>query len=156
MATNENENGGLVPAPAGTTTKASAGPRAFTQVLLMLADGDVHEQLSQEMQRLVRSLVAQSRAQVKSVKGTLSLKLAVTCDTKGVLDIRPEIKIDEPKPRRQNTIAWADPSGNVTEKNPRQVELPMGAGNLRDVSARRSPVEEDERRSPGDEDENEA
>jgi hypothetical protein len=118
-------------APA-TATPPTDGARSFSSVLMQIADGDAHEQLSQDLQALVRVIQVRAKEQAKNVTGTLTFKLKITGDPNSTLDLGYEIKHEEPKPRRPRTIFWADKNGNVTATNPRQYELPMGA-KLRDV-----------------------
>lgn len=127
----------------------SSKARAFNAVLLQLADGDAHEQLSQDLQKLVRTIGVRARQTPgKPVNGSLTLTIKITGDHKDVLDVGYDIKLDEPKPRRERSVFWADKNGNMTEKNPRQTELPMGS-KLRDVSSKaeqREAEENDENR----------
>lgn len=114
------------PPPPSDTAKS------FSSILLQIADGDAHEQLSQDLQSLVRVIGVRAKEQQKNVTGTLTFKLKIVGDPNATLDVSYEIKRDEPKPRRPRSVFWADKNGNVTATNPRQIELPMGA-KLREV-----------------------
>lgn len=108
--------------PTKTTTTTAIEPRAFAEFLLKVADGDAHEQLSQDLFELSKVIVAQSRAQVKAVKGSLTLKINLVGDG-NVLDVSYEIDRKEPKPRRPTSVFWVDKFGNFAEHDPKQTEL---------------------------------
>jgi hypothetical protein len=127
-----------------TKKSEDASPRAFTQFLLTLDNGDAHEQASQDLQHLLKVIGIRARDSRKSAKGKIVLTVNIVGDHNDVLDVSYDIKLDEPKKRRERTVLWADKNGNFTEKNPRQVELPMGS-HVRDVSKRRD-VDDAERR----------
>lgn len=108
--------------PATTSATTAIEPKAFADFLLKVADGDAHEQLSQDLFELSKVIVAQSRAQVKPVKGSLTLKISLVGDG-NVLDVSYEIDRKEPKARRPKSVFWVDKFGNFVEHDPKQTEL---------------------------------
>lgn len=98
------------------------GPRSFAVLLQKIADGDAHTQLSEDLQALIKVMTVRARDQVKAVAGSLTFTLKLVCDEMGTLDVGYKIARSEPQPKRPRTIFWADKNGNMTEKNPRQID----------------------------------
>lgn len=115
----------------GDVTHEEGGPRSFSVFLTKVGEGDCEQQLSQEMQTLMKAVIAQAKAQSKAVTGTLSLTLSFAGEDTGVVNVRYEIKRKEPKPRRPTSVFWIGRDGNVVDENPKQKRLPF-----RDVSAK--------------------
>lgn len=104
--------------------KPEEGPRAFARFIEQLGDGDVHSELSEELYELGRQLLAQSRARMMDVKGTLTLKLKFKADPHGVVDIEHAIEAKVPKPKRARSTMWLTQGGNLAADNQRQPLLP--------------------------------
>lgn len=111
------------------TKPEEKGPRAFSVLLQKIGDGDCHNQLSEELHKLVKEIQKRSSEMSSAQKGKLTLTLSLAGDDAGTLDINYDIKVSAPKPRRPRSTFWIDKAGNVVDQNPRQIEL-----GLRDVS----------------------
>lgn len=103
--------------------------RSFGTFIAEVEDGELHADLSRQLQNLIAELhegraVGQSRA---------TGKLTVTFDfalADGVVEVRADIASKTPKRPRGRSIFWVTPENNLTRRNPRQPDLPF-----RDVNA---------------------
>lgn len=122
-------------------TEKQEGPRSFARFLEQLGDGDVHQELSDELYELGRQLLTQARARLQEVKGTLTLKLKFKADPKGVVDIDHVVEVKVPKPKRAAATMFLTKGGNLSVENPRQPLLPgirevaLPAETVREVDA---------------------
>lgn len=108
----------------GAAGELGEGPRGFSPLLQHVDDGDLHDELSRELQRIAQVCRDHARRFQRPAKGTLTLTLTLTAagDTVGV---RGEVKTKEPKATRAGSVFWMTPAGNLTVENPRQQKLPL-------------------------------
>lgn len=104
----------------------SEGPRSFTRMLEALNDGVLVHELSLEQFKLLKRMFsdAQAAGAGATIKGELTLTLKYEVGNDQTVDIIPDIKLKEPKKRRNNTTAWVTAAGNVSFSFPRQETLP--------------------------------
>lgn len=108
--------------------------RSFGTFIAEVEDGELHADLSRQLQTLIAELhegraVGQARA---------TGKLTVTFDfilADGVVEVRADIVSKTPKRPRGRSIFWVTPENNLSRRNPRQPDLPF-----RDVNAASGPA----------------
>lgn len=105
------------------------GPRSFEAFLREVADGTAHQELTEELFKLVRTTRGLAEIQ-NGASGKLTLDLSLDCNQKGVFTVKYDIKVKEPKVARDESHFWSTKGGNLTVENPKQQKLP-----LRDVSS---------------------
>lgn len=105
------------------TTENTEGPRSFTRFLEQVADGDLHNEASERLRRLIMELQVQARAQGKA-NGELILKLRFKCEG-DIVATAFELIAKEPKPRRAGSIFFVTRGGNLSIDNQRQHKLPL-------------------------------
>lgn len=100
------------------------GPRAFARFIEALADGDAHDQLSNELHELGQRLLDESLKRDVAVTGELTLKLKLKADPKGMVGIAYDIKRKDPARRTSAAVMWLTGGGNLSPTNPKQPDLP--------------------------------
>lgn len=93
--------------------------RPFAEWLLEQSSGSTHDELSEGLHDLV------SRVKDTGKKGTLTLVVTVAPmkEDQEVLVVSDEIKLKLPEFARKASIFYADGDGNLTRKNPNQMEF---------------------------------
>jgi len=105
------------------------GPRSFSVVFQAIADGEAHAEASEEMQSLLKSLQDEAKNTNGSASGSMTIKLGLKVDAKGVATIAYSVDVKKPTKKRPGATMWVTKGGNLSPDNPRQQKLP-----LRDVS----------------------
>lgn len=108
------------------------GPRSFSTLLGQLADGEAERDLSEQLLELTKKIQDEALARGDEAKGSLSLKIVITADHKGVATVTYTVDVKHPKRKTSAALYWLTKAGNLTPENPRQTKLP-----LRDVSSAR-------------------
>lgn len=106
------------------------GPRSFAVVFQTIADGEAHTEASEEMQALLKLLQDEARNTNGSASGSMTIKLGLKVDAKGVATISYSVDVKKPTKKRPGATMWVTKGGNLSPDNPRQQKLP-----LRDVSS---------------------
>ena len=97
-----------------------ANSRPFMDILRELRGGNVHDQLSDELQALVAAVTQEGKA------GTLTLKLTVKPRGKGDgLDVATEITMKPPKETPGVSIFYPTPDNNLVRVDPRQASMEL-------------------------------
>lgn len=109
--------------------------RSFSALLNGLEDGNLVIDLTNKIQELNAKL-AEEALNAGEARGELMLKLKCSCDQGGTVSIECEVKLTEPKPKRQRTVLWLDAHHKLVARNPRQQLLP-----LREVPAPKPPID---------------
>jgi|SRR5690606_22136906 len=109
---------------------ADEGPRSFAVVFQTIADGEAHTEASEEMQGLLKLLQEEARNTNGTASGSMTIKLGLKVDAKGVATIAYSVDVKKPTRKRPGATMWVTKGGNLSPDNPRQQKLP-----LRDVSA---------------------
>ncbi len=119
----------------GAAAKDDKAPRSFAVLFAQLADGDANREVSQELYDLVNKLYTAAESCGAPAKGSITVKLSVSVDPRGVAGMSWETAKREPKPQRIAGVLWMDPkTGNLMHENPRQPKLPhMIEGGKREV-----------------------
>jgi hypothetical protein len=95
--------------------------RPFAAVLQELARGSVHDELSTKLHALVDAV------REHGVKGTLTLTLTVAPIAKGdvsVLTVGGAVT-SKPPTAAQTSAFFVTSAGNLSRRDPRQIEIPM-------------------------------
>ncbi|MDR3438985.1 hypothetical protein [Telmatospirillum sp.] len=98
--------------------------RAFSTLVSQLEDGQLHADLTTQIQDLVATLQDHAHEHGGKPAG----KITLTIDMKyadGVFDVQADYKITAPKTARRRTVLWATPDNNLSRANPHQQELPL-------------------------------
>lgn len=98
----------------------SANARSFATFYATLGDGDANKETSAEMHELSKALQDQALKRNDVVKGTLTIKLEVSCDPRGVVGVTWDVARKDPKPQRVAAALWVDKKGHLVHENPRQ------------------------------------
>jgi hypothetical protein len=109
--------------------------RPFFETLRDIEAGALLDELSEHQHRLVDAIRLAGKG------GELVIKLAYKPDGRGQMNIKAEVKVNEPKMSRGTSLFFLTPEGNLTRRDPRQQDLPLrpveddeGLGQLRHVS----------------------
>lgn len=105
--------------------KDDEGPRGFSVLLQQIDDGSLHAELSETTQKLITELTNQADRYGTKTKGSLTVTLAFTANTKGNVEVVSEVKTKTPKEKRMPTVMFVTPGGNLSPENPRQQRLPL-------------------------------
>lgn len=101
----------------------------FAQVIAALEDGDLNSNLTDKMRDLIAEINDVAKEKGGKAGGTISLTIAFKYDS-GVIEVcAADPVLKKPKETRRKTLMWATPGNLLTQKNPKQQELPF-----RDVS----------------------
>jgi hypothetical protein len=93
----------------------------FANILVTLQKGDTHTELGQALHELV------ARVNETGKKGTVTLTLTVVQSKEwGRIQIEDKVTVKLPERDRYASIYFVDESGNLTRKDPHQMELPIG------------------------------
>jgi hypothetical protein len=117
--------------------KKLTGPRNAGIILNGLEDGQLMIDMGVEFQRLGQQLLRIADHEGKA-KGVLTLKIAMSAERGGVVQVATNIDVKEPKMARETSIRWILQDGNLSASNPRQTLLP-----LKEVSAPKAAVPHD-------------
>lgn len=109
-----------------------SAPRSFAVFLANLAEGDANKELSEALDELSRKLQADALDRNGVSKGSLSLKLNLAIDPRGLVAVGWDTATREPKPSRTGGVMYIDKDGHMTAENPRQQKLAF-----RDVNSER-------------------
>lgn len=110
------------------------GPRSFTAFLRSVDGGSFEVELAEEMYKL-NGMLAQIASQNGKAKGEITIKLKLEHDPKGRVDISTDVAVKTPKVARSKSVMWVTRGGNLSDKNPKQADLPF-----RDVNAKAEPA----------------
>jgi hypothetical protein len=106
-----------------TTTDAAAkapGQRPFAAFLQEHRHGSLHAELSEQLGTLVSAVVEHGKP------GTLTLAIKVSPNKDGMtVTVTDEVTAKEPKPERGGALYFTDQRGNLSRRNPNQIELPL-------------------------------
>ena len=107
--------------------KKEEGPRSFARFVEQVADGQCHNDLSQELHELLKVCGndANARRDVSRGKLTLELSLKVDPEPGRVVGVVYSIKTKHPEKKRPAGLFWLTKGGNLTVENPRQQTLPL-------------------------------
>jgi hypothetical protein len=102
--------------------------RPFADVLNSLRRGKTHREASSLLQELVTAVRDTGR------QGTLTMKLKVSRNKAGMIEIDDLITTAPPKPDRDSSLYFADDEGNLSKDDPRQMSLPVGPVRVADAT----------------------
>lgn len=98
------------------TTPAPA--RTFGSVIEALRFGQLSDELTDELKKLVNAVSATEKA------GSLTLTLKLSPGKAGQLEIEDDIKLKMPKGNKGTSLMFATVEGNLQRNDPRQLSLP--------------------------------
>lgn len=98
----------------------AAGRKPFAAFIQEQRRGAAHDELSEELQKLVAAVVETAK------KGTLTLKVDVAMGKDGrTLLIADTVTVKLPKHDSKPSLFFFDERGNLSRENPAQTELPL-------------------------------
>lgn len=101
------------------------GPRSFARFLENVGEGDYHQDASDALFELGKSIQDLALRTESKVKGKLVLTVDMSCDARGVVGVNVEVVTKKPKVKRAPAQAWITKHGNVVFEHPRQTKLPL-------------------------------
>lgn len=104
---------------------AGTPARSFGQFVAEAEDGQLHADLSRELEAIVAALDERIRAGASKAKGTLTLTLSFTLDNHDVCEVDAALKTKLPQAERARSIFWVTPENHLSRFNPRQQSLPL-------------------------------
>lgn len=132
-----------------STQQATKGPRSFAVFVRQLAEGDLENELSEELHKLTSDMQDQALTREATVKGELGLKLNFAVDARGVVQVQWDVKAKPPKKRRTGASVWVNKDGNVVFENPKQ--LALGLREVKDAEQAAKELDDEARASAGKE-----
>lgn len=105
--------------------------RNFGVFLSQVEDGELNAELGRELAMVNEKLAELAVDGDCKVKGELSVKLSITHDERGTVEVVGIVSTKLPKRKRGRSIFWVGPGGVLETSNPKQTKLP-----LRDVGGR--------------------
>lgn len=111
------------------------GPRLFTDTLNVLRFGTLNDDLTKELNELVKKCSDTGKA------GELKLSIKLKPGKGGQMEVFDDIAVKAPKEERGSTIMFATVENNLTREDPRQMNIEglrtvdMETGELRRVGA---------------------
>lgn len=93
------------------------GIRPFSDTLVALRYGTLHDELSEALNQLVTKCESTQRA------GSLTLTLKIKPSKAGRVEIIDDIKLTLPKEEKGSSIMFVTPEGNLQREDPRQMSL---------------------------------
>lgn len=108
--------------------------REFAAWLIEQNGGKTHAELGTALHDLVSAVVETGK------KGTLTFIVTAECvkGSDGVLGVTDKIQLKLPEPPRPTSIAYVDEDGNLTRRNPKQMEF----GDVREPEPRTGEVKD--------------
>lgn len=109
------------------------GKRNFTDTLVALRWGTLHDELTEELNNLVKKCGDTGKV------GTLSLTLKLKPGSGGQIEVIDDIKVTAPKETKGTSIMFATVEHNLTREDPRQQSIEglrsvdMATGELKKV-----------------------
>lgn len=100
------------------------GSRSFATLIHSLEEGQLLVDLTNKLHGL-NKVLSEHAAGTGKAKGELVLKIKLTADELGTVEIDNEIRVVEPKPRRSRSIMWLNKQNNLTAENPKQTKLAL-------------------------------
>lgn len=91
-----------------------AGAKPFNDTLVQLRFGELHDELTDAMNDMVRKVDASQKA------GKITLTLSFKAGKGGQLEIADDLKVTLPKIEKATSILFATPEGNLQRQDPRQ------------------------------------
>lgn len=108
-----------------TTNVAGAPARTFGQFIGEAEDGQLHTDLSSELETIIAALDETIRSGRSKAKGSLTLTISFVLDNHGVCEVDAAMKTALPKTERARSIFWVTPENHLSRFNPRQQNLPL-------------------------------
>lgn len=107
--------------------------RSFTALVSSLEDGELHDQLSKDVRKIVSELRTAALNQGGKPKGKLDLTIEFKV-VDSTIEVIATTKVALPKPTRGRSILWMHQDGTLTRQNPKQMDMFGGPREVRDVT----------------------
>ena len=120
-------------------TEGLRGAELFLKWIREMGDGVTARDLGEDLFKLHRELNDQALDQGVTVKGELAIKFIFKAEKSGLVTIKVESKVTQPKKPTTGGLGWLTPEGDFTTRNPKQLEM----GTIREVT-RAKPAARDE------------
>ena len=94
----------------------------FGVLLASIADGELRDEVSDELRELVEKLYDRSQASARTVKGALTITIDVSVSSNGMATFAPNVTGKLPRKVRKDSPFWLGRHG-LTQDNPKQQKL---------------------------------
>lgn len=123
-------------APHTDAPAAAVGARTFGEFVALLEDGRLAADLQDALKELAQACGDHALATMTTAKAKLALTFGFELKG-GVFEIVADFKTTLPRQPRARSVAWTTRDGAFSPHNPRQLAMPFGVREMRDVSATR-------------------
>lgn len=114
-----------------TKDEKDDGAKSFAVLLPQIDDGALHAEATEELRKLLVTLSTTARNRMLISRGEMALKMKFAVTPKGEVTVIGEVTTKAPKGKNPTSTFFLTPGSTLSQRNPRQQELP-----LRDVSNR--------------------
>ena len=97
---------------------------AFSTFIQRVEGGQLHADLSRELPEVMAKLSNHVRDHGGSAAGKIKIEFAFTLKD-GVIEVTGNFDVTTPKDKRGRSLFWLTPENNLTERNPKQGDLPF-------------------------------
>lgn len=98
---------------------------SLDQLLSLMNNGDFLGEVLAAQKELIANLQDHRTAYMKKAKGSLTLKIDMTLDEQGTLELVGEVKNKTPDAPKAKGVAWTTQEGGITPTNPRQMRMEL-------------------------------
>lgn len=107
--------------------------RDATQIVGLIDDGDLAQELSDELRKAVAA-VKEAAGRKGKAKAAITLKVDIECEA-GVLTLSGDVAAKLPKRKRGASMYWALDDGGISTEHPQQMNMFPRDVSTRDASA---------------------
>lgn len=107
-----------------TVKPLKESPMPFHMLLARIEGGVLHAELSEQLNDLNGELATLAAQNGKS-KGSITLKLSLTHQRNGMVEVTADVKKDSPKIPRESSVYFVTEGNNLSVENPKQPNLPL-------------------------------
>ena len=111
--------------PPADEPLAPAPQNAFVTLAEGCESGALLDELSDRTRELIASLHQQTHLRGGTAKGALTLSFELRLDPAGILDVRANVAVKEPKAERERSIFYRLPDNSLSPNNPRQLTMDL-------------------------------
>ncbi len=109
-----------------TADESSEGPRSFLAFLRAVDGGSFEIELGETMFKLNEEL-SRIASMTSKATGELTIKIKVKHEADGRVDVHTDVATKTPKLKRSASVFWMTKGGNLSDRNPKQLEMNLRA-----------------------------
>jgi len=103
------------------------GARSFARFAAAVNRGELEAVASYELHDLLAYIGPEAKSRRAKVKGKFTLEISLTADEDGTVSIWYDVRTKRPPLKTMPTMLYLTTGNNLTEKDPRQQELPLAS-----------------------------